>query len=357
MFIQQLALTDLRIIKSAQLRPCTGLNLITGPNGAGKTTILESIYLLGRGKSFRHKEAGPFIRQDRTCCRIVAKLVSEKNKTTQLGLERSAGSIRVRQDGVDLKRRSDLLQILPVQLITPQSHELVERGPDSRRKFLDYNMFHVEHLYHDSLFRYYKALKQRNAALKTKDKFLAHSFDAQLSTFGNKITEFRKNYLVALQLKLLQLMAELEVSFEIKLALSQGWDQDSSIIESLHRREGRDLKYGFTSAGIHRGDILVQADGIAAAKRLSRGQQKILVYLLQLAHFEVVKERRGELPIFLIDDVSAELDQTNLKKVMLKISSLGTQVFVTATNHNGSNYSTNNRVFHVEHGTIRAATS
>ena len=354
MIIRQLNIKNLRVVEDIELEPGKGINLITGNNGAGKTTILESIFLLGRGRSFRHKEAGPFIRNGSDSCQVMAVLEDEFGNKHRLGLVRGARDIKVRKDHKDLNKRSELMQTLPIQIITPQSHELIERGPETRRRFLDQNMFHVEHGYYQLITSYNKNLKQRNAALRNRDIQSAHAFNAQLSNLGDRITETRKNYINILEESLKRLLDELKIPFDIDLLFKQGWEKGKSLGEILKQREGIDLKYGFTTAGVHRADIEFRSEGKEAAKRLSRGQQKLLVYLLQIANFQIITgKEEGVTPVFLVDDIGAELDEVNLQKMMAKFSDLCAQVFISTT---GTGFISGipNKMFHVEHGTIRA---
>ena len=160
MYIEQLRIHNLRLFAEAEFKPGAGMNLVTGNNGSGKTSLLEAVYLLGRGRSFRHRESAPIIKKDCRECRVVADIMLNSKGRSRLGIERTGKTLRVRQDNKDLKRRSELFQALPLHLITPRSHEIIERGPELRRRFLDHAMFHVEHGYHISLFNYYHSIKQ-----------------------------------------------------------------------------------------------------------------------------------------------------------------------------------------------------
>ena len=354
MYIRKLKITGLRVFEQLEMTPSPGMNIITGENGSGKTTLLEAIYLLGRGKSFRHKEAGPFIRNGTDRCLVYGELSQRQDdQVIRLGVERSPRSIRVRKNSLDLTLRSDLLQTLPLQIITPQSHELVERGPETRRRFLNYNMFHVEPEYHHLLSDYYKGLKQRNAALRSQNLPAARSFNARLARYGEQLTRQRFVYIEKLQKALTSLLEELGFSFKVGITLTQGWEQGLSLLTHLEKREDQDMRHGFTTGGIHRADLQFRTEGVAAAKRLSRGQQKVLVYLLQLAHFEIMQALDKSPPVFLVDDIAAELDQRNLDRLLTKLTAMGIQAFITATSLDERILPAGAGLFHVEHGRIR----
>ncbi len=355
MYIKQLHVKNVRILEEINISPSPGINLITGDNGAGKTSLLEAIYLLGRGKSFRHKESGPFIRTDCKHSIVVADLVKEDGKNTRLGVERASASIRVRQDAQEVLKRSSLLRALPLQIIAPKSHELIEMGPESRRNFMDYGMFHVEHGYLEQLSEYSRALKQRNAALRSSDLGLVRSYNPILSSLAHKIHNHRISYVETLNVDLQQTLVELEARFPVDLALKSGMEEGESFENQLGKRESLDLKRGFTSIGIHRADIVVRSDSALAAHRLSRGQQKVLVYALKIAQSRIFQHKTGLLPILMVDDLTAELDGKHLGKVMKLFEELQLQVFITLISIDKINEAINTELFHVEHGVITPA--
>jgi len=352
MYIKQIHIKNVRILEEADISPSPGINLITGDNGAGKTSLLEAIYLLGRGKSFRHKDSGPFIRTGCKHSIVLADLVKEDGKNTRLGVERSSASIRVRQDSKEVLKRSSLLRALPLQIIAPKSHELIEMGPESRRNFMDYGMFHVEHGYLEQLSEYSRALKQRNAALRSADLALVRSFNPILSSLAHKIHNHRISYVETLNFDLQQALVELEAIFPVDLALKSGMEEGESFENQLRKKEPLDLKRGYTSIGIHRADLIVRSDNSLAAHRLSRGQQKVLVYALKIAQSRIFQHKTGLLPIMMVDDLTAELDSKHLGKVMRVFEELQLQVFVTLISMEKIDEAINTKLFHVEHGVI-----
>ena len=352
MYIKHIDITNLRIIQQGSLEPSPNVNLITGDNGAGKTSILEAIYLLGRGKSFRHAHSGPFIKNGFSHSMVIADLVNEDDKSSRLGVERARNSTRVKSDGMDVLRRSELLKLLPLQIITPSSHELIEKGPDTRRGFLDYGMFHVEHGYLDQLSEYTRALKQRNAALRQAQIDVARSYNPILSELGAGIHQHRTAYLIHLTEKLEMTLEALNANFPIKLSISPGWDTRASLEEEFTRLESTDIRRGHTTVGVHRADLLIRTGGISAARHLSRGQQKILVYALKIAQSRVYKDATSMQPILLVDDLGAELDLQHLNKVMQLFEELGLQLFITMVSGDRLENRFESRMFHVEHGEI-----
>jgi len=350
MYIKQLHVKGLRVIEEASVTPSPGINLITGDNGAGKTSFLEAIYLLGRGKSFRHRASGPYIRSGYKHCMVLADLVNDTGETTKLGVERAAGTIRVKQDGKEVLKRSSLLRTLPLQIITPKSHELIEKGPESRRNFIDYGMFHVEHDYLAQLTEYNRGLKQRNAALRDAHLDVARSYNAMLSRLAESIQQHRNAYVQNLVEALETILGRLGVRYPLEIKLKVGMGTDTSLANQLKTCEAIDLKRGYTTVGIHRADLTIKSEGILAANRLSRGQQKILVYALKIAQSSIFQKETSRRPILLVDDISAELDSRYLRNVMQQFVALELQVFITQVSAELLDATPDACMFHVEHG-------
>ena len=352
MKITHIHIQNLRIIQDIEFQPVTGLNVITGDNGAGKTSILEAIYLLGQGKSFRHTEAGPLIRKGEDSTLVVADIQTSPGTETRLGIQRSKRQFIARHAGQDVSRRSELFRLLPLLLITPQSHELVERGPELRRRFLDFGLFHVEQSYHQLSMAYHRALKQRHSALRAGDIRLARSFNEQLITNSDTILRSRLQLLHSIEKHLAEFLSCIGFADTVSLKLYRGWKAGISLEETLKRAELQDLNRGFTSVGVHRSQLKILTAGAPVDKVFSRGQQKLLVYGLVLALCELMKDQTAAAPLLLIDDISAELDISNAQKVLDYLRNLEPQMFVTALDFSRHEASSDTRVFHVEHGSL-----
>ncbi len=353
MKIESLQIQNLRIIQYMQLKPGMGLNFICGENGAGKTSVLEAIFLLGQGRSFRHTDAGPFIRHDEHHSLVLAELRDSQGKSLRLGIQRDKQKFVARCSGENIRKRSELLRLLPVQLITPQSHELLERGPELRRRYLDFGLFHVEQSYHQLLMTYQRALKQRNSALRLKDGRLAGSFNEQLAVAAERIVASRVTLLHEIEAKLQQYLREMRFDHELALQFHRGWKETLGLEKALKDTLDRDMAAGYTGYGPHRGELKILVSGKRAEKHLSRGQQKILVYGLMLALSQLVAEKGLEPPVVLIDDLGAELDKGNRDLVLAYLRDMGGQVFITSVESYAGEKSGAAKMFHVEQGELR----
>ncbi|TVS11485.1 MAG: DNA replication/repair protein RecF [Wenzhouxiangella sp.] len=350
MTLDRLSIQGVRNLEPVELCPGAGLNWLSGPNGAGKTSVLEALYVLARGRSFRTHRLSSVIQHGVQSLRVVARRLDDQRR---LGMERSADSWRGRIDGRDCQRLSEFAAALPLVLMEPDSHRLIDGGPDHRRQFLDWQLFHVEPSYLDTWRRYARFLRQRNAALKAgaPDRVL-EALEGPMIRAGDQLNHWREGQVAAVAESVTRLGAELGLRLPgvIELNYRRGHPPDQGLAESLEEFRQRDRELGYTRRGPHRADLLLSSGGRSAAQELSRGQQKLLALLLLLAKLELVAEQGERRPILLLDDPVSELDDAHLDQLLAWLSAQAVQVWVTAT----SECPVQATMFHVERGQIRS---
>lgn len=348
MAVDKLSIKDFRNITCMQMQFSSGFNVITGANGAGKTTILEAIYVIARGRSFRSSDVRHQIRKDHKAYELI---VSTEQKQT-IGMRRSAKEVTVRLNATPVTRLSQVAECLPVFAITPKSHELIEGTPDVRRRFLDWGMFHVEHHYGPLVQRYNKILKQRNASLRQNDG-MAHLWDEQLATAAIDIAQQRESFVQLLDQHFKKVVGHLTDLIDFGLLYHHGWGGEiSSFREILTQKTASDMERGFTSVGPHRGDFAIQFHHRSARDSVSRGQQKILAVALLVAQIELLAEKASIAPVLLIDDIPSELDRYHLSRLLDYLSSLRAQMILTSIEPIRYAFDGRLKMFHVEHGTL-----
>jgi len=350
MSLDLIRIHSLRNITEAEISPHPGINLIIGKNGSGKTSLLEGIYLIGRGRSFRSRRVETLIQRGTDALEVFG-ITSNLERKNRVGLRKTRKETEVHINGQKVSKLSQLVKTTAVHVITPNSHELLERGSELRRRFLEWGVFHVEPAYRQAAHRYHRALSQRNAALK-KDQALVSSWNIELSEWGEKLNVYRESYFLELQKRFRLETVTFFGSEVLDIEWKRGWPLGRRLLELLEENQFNDIKQGFTRYGPHRADLMVRKGGDTVNLRTSRGEQKLAVICLVLAQTEAVLRYSGNRPILLIDDLNAELDQENRVKMMSRCQKSEYQVFITATAWKLPAEHSADKVFHVEHGVI-----
>lgn len=350
MKITTIQIENFRNLKSVSFKPNPVLNFIVGNNGAGKTSILESIVVLSRGRSFRTSQASELVGPVKPTFSVFTETQSDDGQCDRLGLERSGKHWKARKNGQDLAQISQLTRSLPLVLMEPNSHLLVNGTPDVRRRFLDWGVFHVEQEFLEVWRRFSKTLRQRNAALRQGQIDVIESIDELLSPLGSRLSQLREAYSKSISKETQSIVSDLSAGLsDITLEYQNGWGS-GPYREALSKWRERDLERGATSQGPHRADLVLMKGNTLARAVLSRGEQKILSSALLLAQAAFLK-LQGESPVLLLDDLTSEFDRLHCKKVLAKFLETNGQVWITGTRE--PECSGPCSVFHVEHGTVR----
>lgn len=328
MTIKQLKIQNLRNIAEADVQFSDGINFVTGKNGSGKSTLLEAIYMLGRGRSYRTAKFGPVVRHGEKFLTLYA--VSSLEREHRIGIQKSATQTSIRVDGENATRLSSIAKMTPLQILTPMSHEILERGPEYRRRFLEWGVFHVEPSYFTVYKKFTKALKQRNIVLKNAPDTVA-SWNHTLGTLGEELNKLREKYFTDLQIALANELRALDIQGNIQMFWKRGWEDGSRLEQVLGDKEPSDIRQGYTQAGPQRADIKLMFDQRSAFTSISRGQQKMIITSLHLAQAAITKRFTGNHPILLFDDLVAELDVDNRDKLLQRIKQIGCQALITTT--------------------------
>jgi len=355
MYLSQLDIRQVRNLNDIKIHPSKRCNYIYGANASGKTSVLESIYLLSVARSFRTTHIKHVISYDQTALQVFARLKNTNNDDVALGLERSIKKTRIRINGADVKQVAELSSLLPVQIINPDVHKLLEQGPKYRRQFIDWGVFHVEHGFLQAWQQYYRVLKQRNAALRRKqDKKAITLWDNQLIQHAKTITLSRENYLAGF-LSIFSDYVEKLMGLKVDINYQRGWNPEQSFTETLDNSFEKDTYKGFTSFGPHRADLEISHNGILVQNCFSRGQQKLLVCAMRLAQITHLKQETKQQSILLVDDLAAELDLAHRQNLIALLVDTQAQLFVTATEENSFVLPAEieSKMFHVEHGVLK----
>jgi len=352
--LRYLQVNRFRNIQSCELQLHPRLNWIIGENGSGKTSLLESIHCLSSSRSFRTNNHLHLISHGEQRTHIFAETGNSPKTRLGVGLDRDSGK-EIHIDGERARAASELAVQLPVQVITPKVSQLIEGGPSERRRFLDWGVFHVEHLYRETLAKFNRVLKQRNALLKeSAQRNLVLAWDKEFVTLANQIKASRASYVEALLQKIDSVCQSFEDLPDTEITLYAGWPADETLEQKLKDGWGMDMRRAQTQYGPHRADLRIKTQSASAKDELSRGQLKLLSCVLLLSQLQILDDRAKQ-SVVLIDDISAEFDITNRQRILQLALDSGSQLFVTATSQQQlqnlvSRY--DSKMFHVEHGHV-----
>lgn len=355
MQLKQLKINNFRNIEHIELNPVQGVNLIWGDNASGKTSLLEAIYYLSHIRSFRSQYVTDLILRQTPYLQLVANIQSSDSNIIPIGIRRSRNKSQIRVNKEPIKRVSDIAAQFPVLAIHPDSYKLITGSPSHRRQYLDWGVFHVEHGFFNAWQRFKKALLQRNAALKSKQKYeVCQLWNKEINSSGHYIDQLRNQYFNNLMPYLEKLTSQFFINDVVEIEYKRGWAKDKTLIELLEENIQRERLKGFTSFGPHRAEITIKVNGQSAQTCISRGQQKTLVALMRLAQAMQFTESTNQSCVLLYDDLAAELDLSHRQLILTVLSSMNIQLFLTAIEKQQIDLSawSVKKMFHVEHGEL-----
>ena len=339
MSVAKLITQNFRNLDGAALNFHSKLNFFVGDNGSGKSSLLEALFFLGHGKSFRTSKADVLACHDKSHF-----VVSVKNgKDCQLGLSRdiNSGLTNIKIDGERHSRLSELAKNIAVQIVTPESFKLFFGGPKERRRFVDLGMFHVKHDFSKQWKNFNRVLKQRNACIRVGAA--VSDSGAMLSYWTEQFCKMSLDVALVRQAYVSSLVAELDVWINLLLPnlqnrvtvqYLQGWPLKKELAAVLASNQEREFNYGYSLYGAHKFDVKFLLDKQSLETQLSRGQQKLFLLALTFAQAKLIASVNRVKPILLIDDIGAELDSNSRSMLSLAIEKLECQVFITAIESN-----------------------
>ena len=361
MYLEKLQVRNVRAIKQADLRLSSRVNVFTGINGSGKTSLLEAIYLLGVGRSFRSNQIKSVINDQVKDLSVFGKLSEPASDSLGISRDRQ-GKFKVRINNQDQNKLSSLAHYLPVLVITPDSYKLLTSCPQYRRQFLDLSVFHVEHGFSSVWQRYNKVLKQRNAQLKRASSYKDIAiWDKDFALLAETLNTQRNREFFHLKSHLEDIQGIFLPQYRVQYRYYSGWDLTSNkaFSEQLKLSFEMDKRYGYSTLGAHKADIKLTIDSLPVQDVLSRGEQKMLVNAMHLAQAKRLSEDMRKFCLLLVDDLPSELD-INKQRILLNelFSFSKVQLFITAIStidtslHELDKKEVVTSMFHVEQGSV-----
>lgn len=351
-----------RNLKSIELFPDPGVNVIFGENGQGKTNIIESIWMFTGCHSFRTHKHTELIEKGKREAKVSLSFTAH-------GMENDARlSVQQKREfmlnGAVKQSPRQFLGEFQSVVFSPSSLSIVQDAPAERRRFLDIAVSMIRPAYSTHLLKYAKILANRNALLKqiavgAAEETYLDAWDEQLARCGAHLTMYRLHYVDEAARIASEIYTEISgCREEMRLEYQQSsssfsvdeYEMTENIYMALQKTREADLRRLQTGVGPHKDDLIIQVDGLAARSYASQGQQRSAALALKLAEAYVIKNVSGEYPVILLDDVMSELDAKRQEYVLRNIED--NQIFITACEESELLKKADGKTFRIKNGAI-----
>ena len=343
MYIKKVSFENYRNLQPTTLYPAEGINVIYGDNAQGKTNLLEGLWLFTGGRSFRGSKNSELIAFHQSYARLeVFFYANEREQTIRLTINSNKRTAVL--NDVPQSYMAQIIGHFCAVVFSPYHLSLIKSGPEERRSFVDAAICQIKPSYTIRLSRYKQMLNERNALLKDipqhreLEKMLS-VWNEQLAAEGAVIAAERSQYIRQLSESAAHFYDGmsggrelLEMFYKTSSADADNEDIDIEerqyrLLTALKQRQNEDMACGYTTAGIHRDDLVIKINGKEARSFGSQGQQRSAVLSMKLAEAALLGRAKGENPVILLDDVLSELDPNRQQYLLTKLE--GFQVFIT----------------------------
>ena len=335
MYIKKIELKNFRNHQSLSFDFSEHLNVLTGRNAAGKTNIIEGIYYLSLGRSFRTNDDVDLIKKNQERAEINATILEgELTRKIRIIITKSGRVVMI--NGKSISKLSELSKCVNVILFQPKDVMLFSGPPKDRRNFLDISISKKSNAYLDYISRYEKVLRERNELLKANkvDHTLLDVTTELMIKLSGSIISYRQMYVKDINdilNKITRALTGDKGKFELRYYPFVNYDADfvDNAKKAFKRAEESDFKHKQTSIGIHREDISISLNGRDIATFGSQGENRIAALALKLSPYFLIDDKDKK-PIVVLDDVMSELDSINQER-LIKFLRKFNQVFITGT--------------------------
>jgi DNA replication and repair protein RecF len=340
----RIALSNVRNYGHLELEPSPGLNMFVGPNAQGKSNLLEAIALLTTGKSFRTNREIDVVREGESIATLAARAEAAAGEV-QLSCTITVQSRTTRKmygvNGHHVRYASYLGRVRMV-CFTPENLSIINGPPQVRRALMNTALSQESPAYYSALASYLRALQQKTALLRESiiDSTLIGIYDERLITSGTQLIIARRHFIASLAQRAASVYhklaerdgEELAIAYAPNIPSSDMPESDiaGAFAERLRAAESSERARRSCLVGPHRDELSVKLDGRAITSYGSQGQRRSAVLSLKVAEYGVLRERSGEAPLLLLDDVLSELDATRRERFLDQLGNVE-QAFVTAT--------------------------
>lgn len=337
-YLKKISIINYKNIVDKEYNLDPKINCFVGNNGVGKTNILDSIYHLALGKSYFNLRNDQLINKNEDFMVIDGLFDLNGKKENIICSIKRGDKKNLKRNGKTYKKFSNHIGLIPVVLISPYDNDLINEGSSERRKFIDSIISQNNKEYLINLIAYSRVIQNRNSLLKQYNKSVDFDldtikiYDDQIIKLSEPIFMARKNFFNDFKDLVIEKYYQISENQE-KISIEYKSDLfDSEIKNLIENSFQKDVILQYTSSGIHKDDFIFNLDGSRIKKFGSQGQQKSFLIALKLAQFEYLKNKTGNSPILLLDDIFDKLDLIRVKRIVEIVNSTNFgQLFLSDT--------------------------
>lgn len=359
MIIRSLELQNFRNYEETHIEFSEGVNILYGDNAQGKTNILEAIFVGATARSHRAGKDREMIRFGEEEAHI-KYFVEKKGITDRIDLHLKKSRAKgIALNGVPLRRASDLFGHANVVFFSPEDLNIIKEGPSERRKFMDTELCQLDKVYMSNLTNYNKVVMQRNKLLKELEFHADYLdtlqvWDMQMVRYGCEVIRRRQEFVSQMEEIIRNIHSGITGGKEEMIVSYEPSVRAEDFERELEKGRARDLKARVSLTGPHRDDLAFMLGDIDIRTFGSQGQQRTAALSLKLSEIEIVKQRIGDCPVLLLDDVLSELDAGRQEKLLDSIQNVQTLLTCTGVDEFVKNRFPVNKIFRVTQGSIQS---
>lgn len=339
MYLRRLNLVNFKTYAELEIEFSPKVNCFVGNNGVGKTNLFDSIHYLAFSKSYFNSSDSETVKHSADFFLIDGEFVFEDRVENIQCAFKEDQKKRVRRNSKDYTRLADHIGLIPMVMVSPADSSLILEGSEERRRYMNSVISQYNRQYLEDMIQYNKALHQRNRILKefARDHFFDNDlltfWDEKLAQTGTRIHIRRKEFLSELMPVFQRYYNTISGGHESVELIYQSQLEEAPMAELMAESRQRDCQLQYTTAGIHRDDLLLQLSGYPMKQQGSQGQQKTYLIALKMAQYDFLKQVSAVRPLILLDDVFDKLDAGRVTQIMNLVAAdhFG-QIFITDTN-------------------------
>lgn len=359
MYVKKLKLINYRNYENLEIDLGRHVNVFMGDNAQGKTNILEAIYYCGFAKSHRTSRDKDLINWNSEVAFLSVSVGKNRlDKKIDINILKDGKKI-IKVNSVKINKIGELFGNFNVVMFSPEDLKIIKDSPGIRRKFIDMELCQLDSKYYYNLVQYNKVMNERNIILKNRnlDLEMLDIYDLQLSNFGAYIIEQRLSYLKSLNEYSKEIHKDItsgkeDVEFKYNSTIRNLDNIQNDFYETLKKNRKRDMDKGITGNGPHRDDFSVYINNVDTKSFGSQGQQRTAVLTMKFASLRIIKEKTGEYPVLLLDDVLSELDFNRKRYVLSSIKDIQTIITCTGIEDLNNYLNGDSKLFKVKEGIV-----